>query len=60
MTVTEQNFALIEQVQDFLSRDVHHLFIDGQRVPAVSGKTLTTTTPSTGELLARFAAGGEA
>ncbi|MGF9646880.1 aldehyde dehydrogenase family protein [Pseudarthrobacter oxydans] len=60
MTVVEQNFALSEQAQEFLSRDVHHLFIDGQRVPAASGKTLTTTTPSTGEILARFAAGGEA
>src|SRR5215207_2533928 len=60
MTVTDHNVALSEQAQGFLSREVHHLFIDGQRVPAASGQTLTTTNPSTGEVLARFAAGGKA
>jgi acyl-CoA reductase-like NAD-dependent aldehyde dehydrogenase len=60
MTTTQQNVALCEQAQSFLSRDVHHLFIDGQSVPAASGQTLTTTNPSTGEILARFAAGGKA
>ncbi|KRE77194.1 betaine-aldehyde dehydrogenase [Arthrobacter sp. Soil761] len=49
-----------EQAQSFWSREVHHLFIDGQMVPAQSGKTLTTTNPSTGEVLARFASGGQA
>ncbi|KIC65296.1 betaine-aldehyde dehydrogenase [Pseudarthrobacter phenanthrenivorans] len=41
-----------------MSREVHQLFIDGQMVPAESGNTLTTNNPSTGEVLARFAAGG--
>lgn len=58
MTTTQQSFAPSEQAQSFLSREVHHLFIDGQKVPAESGKTLTTNNPSTGEVLARFAAGG--
>ncbi|MFE5837478.1 aldehyde dehydrogenase family protein [Arthrobacter sp. NPDC056493] len=60
MTTTQPDFALNEQAKGFLSRDVHHLFIDGQHVPAVSGRTLTTTNPSTGEVLARFASGGQA
>ena len=38
---------------------MHHLFIDGQKVPAASGKTLTTVNPSTGEFLARLAAGDQ-
>jgi acyl-CoA reductase-like NAD-dependent aldehyde dehydrogenase len=50
---------LFEQNQDFLSRDMHHLFIDGTRVPAASGKTLSTVNPSTGEVLARLAAGDQ-
>ncbi|MDT0321908.1 aldehyde dehydrogenase family protein [Streptomyces millisiae] len=58
MTTSQQNFAPSEQAQVFLSRDVHHLVIDGQRVPAASGQTLTTVNPSTGEVLARLAAGG--
>ncbi|WP_190814825.1 aldehyde dehydrogenase family protein [Saccharopolyspora pogona] len=60
MTTTQQNFALFEQAQGFLSRDAHQLLIDGERVPAVSGKTLTTANPSTGEVLARLAAGDQA
>jgi len=58
MTTTQPDVAPNGQAQSFLSRDVHHLFIDGQRFPAASGETLTTTNPSTGEVLARFAAGG--
>ena len=57
MTTTQHDVALCEQAQAFLSRDVHHLFIDGQFVPAGSGQTLSTVNPSTGEVLARFAAG---
>ncbi|MFC8521513.1 MULTISPECIES: aldehyde dehydrogenase family protein [Micrococcaceae] len=60
MTTIQQSPALSEQAQSFWSREVHHLFIDGQMVPAQSGKTLTTTNPSTGEVLARFASGGQA
>ena len=59
MTTSQQNVALCEQAQSFLSRDVHHLVIDGQSVPAASGKTLTTVNPSTGEVLARLAAGDQ-
>lgn len=57
MTTTQPDVAPNEQAQSFLSRDVHHLIIDGQRFPAASGETLTTTNPSTGEVLTRFAAG---
>jgi acyl-CoA reductase-like NAD-dependent aldehyde dehydrogenase len=57
MTTTQQDVALCEQAQAFLSRDVHDLFIDGQFVRAGSGQTLSTVNPSTGEVLARFAAG---
>ncbi len=59
MTTFQQNVALCEQAQGFLSRAVHHLVIDGQSVPALSGKTLTTVNPSTGEILARLAAGDQ-
>ena len=59
MTTNQQNVALCEQAQSFLSRDVHHLVIDGQSVPAASGKTLDTVNPSTGEFLARLAAGDQ-
>lgn len=57
MTTTQHNPALCEQAERFLSRDVHHLVIDGRQVPAVSGRTMTTVDPSTGEVLARLAAG---
>jgi aldehyde dehydrogenase (NAD+) len=43
----------------FLSRDQHGLLIDGQSVSAVSGATLETRNPSTGEVFARLAAGAE-
>ncbi|MEU6415980.1 aldehyde dehydrogenase family protein [Streptomyces spiralis] len=59
MTTSQQNFALCQQAQGFLSRDVHHLVIDGQSVAAASGQTLTTVNPSTGEVLARLAAGDQ-
>ncbi|MER6976139.1 aldehyde dehydrogenase family protein [Streptomyces carpinensis] len=60
MTTSQQNFALCEQAQVFLSRDVHQLVIDGQNVPAESGQTLITVNPSTGETVARLAAGDQA
>ncbi|MFE9926503.1 aldehyde dehydrogenase family protein [Streptomyces sp. NPDC005774] len=59
MTTSQQNFALCEQAQSFLSREEHRLLIDGQSVPAASGQTLTTVNPSTGEVLARLAAGDQ-
>jgi aldehyde dehydrogenase (NAD+) len=59
VTTTQQAVTLFEQNQEFLSRDVHHLFIDGQRVPAASGKTLSTVNPSTGEVLAQLSAGDQ-
>ena len=59
MTASQQGFAPSEQAQGFLSRDVHQLFIDGHSVPAASGQTLATVNPSTGEVLARLAAGDE-
>jgi len=60
VSTTRQSFAPREQVRRFLSREVHDLLIDGQRVPASSGETLTTVNPSTGEVLAHLAAGGPA
>ncbi|MEU4895107.1 aldehyde dehydrogenase family protein [Streptomyces sp. NPDC044780] len=60
MTTSQQNTVLCEQAQAFLSRDAQQHFIDGRSVPAASGQTLTTVNPSTGEALARLAAGGQA
>ena len=60
MATSQQDFALCEEAQCFLARDEHHLLIDGQRVPAVSGRTLATVNPSTGDVLARLAAGDQA
>ncbi|MGD6752028.1 aldehyde dehydrogenase family protein [Streptomyces sp. BH105] len=57
MTTSQQNFPLCKQAEDFLSGDAHQHFIDGLRVPAASGQTLATINPSTGEDLARLAAG---
>ena len=57
MTTSQQDFVLCEQAQGFLSRDTHHLVIDGQHVPATSGRTLAAVNPSTGEVLAQLAAG---
>src|SRR5918997_678781 len=60
MTTTQQDVALCEQAQAFLARQEHKLFIDGQRVPAESGRMVTTVNPSTGEVLAWLAAGEKA
>ncbi len=57
MTITQHDVELSEQAQSFLSREVHYLFIDGERVAAASGQTLSTSAPSTGEVLARFSSG---
>jgi acyl-CoA reductase-like NAD-dependent aldehyde dehydrogenase len=57
VSTTQQSFAPREQARRFLAREVHHLLIDGQQVPASSGETLTTVNPSTGEVLAHLAAG---
>jgi len=59
VTTFQREFALDERAQSFLSREAHLLVIDGQLVPAASGETLTTVNPSTGEVLARFAAGDQ-
>jgi acyl-CoA reductase-like NAD-dependent aldehyde dehydrogenase len=60
VTTSQQDLALCEQARSFLSRDVQQLVIDGRRVPAASGRTLTTVNPSTGEVLAQLAAGDQA
>lgn len=57
MTAIALGAVTNERARDFLSRDVHHLFIDGELVPAASELTLSTVTPSTGEVLAHFSAG---
>ncbi len=59
MTTAQQNLAPSEQAQRFLTRDAHDLLIDGERVPAASGKMVSATNPSTGEVLARLAAGDQ-
>src|SRR5690349_1716347 len=59
MTTSPQTIDLCEQARGFLSRDAQQLFIDGRSVPADSGQTLTTLNPSTGEVLARLAAGDQ-
>jgi acyl-CoA reductase-like NAD-dependent aldehyde dehydrogenase len=60
VSTTEADVALCEQARSFLSRDALELVIDGRRVPAASGRTLTTVNPSTGEVLAQLAAGDQA
>ena len=59
MTTIQHDAVLTESAKQFLSRPVHHLFIDGERVPAASGETLKTYAPSSGDELARFSCGGE-
>lgn len=58
MTIFEHT-ARKQQPSEFLARDAHGHFIDGQRIPSASGRTLTTVNPSTGEALALLAAGGQ-
>ncbi|MCX4647026.1 aldehyde dehydrogenase [Streptomyces sp. NBC_01446] len=60
MSTFQQNVAPSEQARAFLSRAAHQHFIDGESVPAGSGQTLATINPSTGEELARLAAGDQA
>ena len=60
MTAVQQDLAPSEDAQAFLARQEHQLFIDGQRVPAESGRMVTTVNPSTGEVLAWLAAGEKA
>ncbi|PSL81376.1 betaine-aldehyde dehydrogenase [Variovorax sp. WS11] len=45
----------IEKFPSFLNGAPKHLLIDGQCVPALSGKTFETRNPATGELLAAVA-----
>jgi acyl-CoA reductase-like NAD-dependent aldehyde dehydrogenase len=45
---------------EFLSGDVQHLLIDGERRPSASGETFETVDPATEEVLARVASGGAA
>ncbi|MGW7689008.1 aldehyde dehydrogenase family protein [Streptomyces asiaticus] len=59
MTTFQQNVAPSEQARAFLARAAHQHFIDGESVPAASGQTLITIAPSTGEDLARLAAGDQ-
>jgi phenylacetaldehyde dehydrogenase len=56
MFITESAPACSEKTRQFLANE-HRLLIDGQWVPAASGKTLEVTNPATGELLARVAEG---
>ena len=58
MTIQDE-FAVDQQAQSFLARDVQQHVIDGQLVPSASGQTLTTVNPSTGEVLATLAAGDQ-
>lgn len=58
MTI-QGEFAVDQQAQSFLARDVQQHVIDGQLVPSASGQTLTTVNPSTGEVLATLAAGDQ-
>lgn len=57
VTTSQHGAAVSTQVQQFLARQTHQLFIDGQRMPSASGKTLPTVNPSTGAVLGRLAAG---
>ena len=48
--------TLDKHVHDFIGTR-QQLFIDGQMVEAVSGKTFATINPATGEILAEVAEG---
>ncbi|MFC5746572.1 aldehyde dehydrogenase family protein [Actinomadura rugatobispora] len=56
----EQLAPIPERVLAFLSDGVKPLFIDGEWAEAASGETFESVNPSTGEVLARVAAGGAA
>ena len=56
MAVTEQTDRAWERVQDFLSSP-GKLLIDGEWVPAASGRTFETINPATEERLAEVAHG---
>ncbi|KMO42777.1 betaine-aldehyde dehydrogenase [Methylobacterium variabile] len=51
--------AIPAEIRTWLSRE-HRLLIDGQWVPAQSGKTFEVTDPATGEVVARVAEGDAA
>lgn len=57
MTTIPNDLDLTEGARSFLARDVHQLFIDGRFRPSSTGETLTTVSPATGEVLARFSSG---
>ncbi|MCJ1674580.1 MULTISPECIES: aldehyde dehydrogenase [unclassified Rathayibacter] len=57
MTTTHGDFPLGDEARRFLERPEHFLVIDGELVPAASGQTLSTVSPSSGEVLARFSSG---
>ncbi|MGR9235076.1 aldehyde dehydrogenase (NAD+) [Rhizobium leguminosarum] len=52
--------VISEDTRLFLSRGNHGMIIDGELVPAISGMTIETFNPSTGESLGFIAAGDEA
>ena len=54
--VTKEN-ELTQEVTSFLTSGPKGLLIDGQFVPAASGKTFETINPATGEELAQVAEG---
>lgn len=55
MTLVKHDIS--DSAKRFLARGTHRLLINGELVPAVSGETIETRNPSTGELLGHLAAG---
>lgn len=51
-------FALQPATEQFLSRAAHKLLLDGEWVPATSGRTFSTYNPSEGAALAELALAG--
>lgn len=60
MTSAIETVAVCEAAHQFLSREQHGLFIDGQSVAPLSGMAIETRNPSTGQVLARLGAGEKA
>jgi phenylacetaldehyde dehydrogenase len=56
MTITAEAFKISENTRRFIGQE-RKLFIDGQWVPAASGKTFDVIDPATGERLAKVAEG---
>jgi Aldehyde dehydrogenase family/Bacterial regulatory protein, Fis family len=59
METTQKVNASIQAVVDYLSKRPRLMMIDGQWVPAISGRTFETVNPATEEVLTTITEGGK-